>query len=526
MRFKSILRILFFAIAVIPIQGGSSASAEILEALGPQKFAVILVDYANDGSAPTTSYVEVGLFNSPNSTSSFIDVASYGKTQIVWDFFDWIVPINPLYGTGWTACWPLDQDRFNMILDNYPDVILSDYDGFIFYVNRLDDTGCSAGVANGYGKLLKETYTSFGTIDTRVAYFSTDFYTPYEYSRTTNSTVIHELIHTLGISNHSNSYTCGDQKLSSNSADCFVQAYGDIYSIMGLRYQSTYPNIVTSERLGWLDENHITTVTQSGQFTIYAIEDQSDNVKGIKIPLSVPISISDTLEMDSLYLEYRAMTGFNERNTFFRNIEQIDGTYVLIDDTDGALVRGADCGTNGYCIPYLLDMHPNTIDAKYPPYSVANAYLFPSESFKIPLNDITIEIVSVEPGISLTVNVDFNTKKPIDSSGGGCFIATAAYGSYWEPHVITLRQFRDNYLLTNKLGNQLVNTYYKYSPQIANYIAEHDSLRSVARGGLAPLVGFSWLALNYGMLAALILLFSMMTLVTGMTCLVARTKKD
>jgi hypothetical protein len=117
----------------------------------------------------------------------------------------------------------------------------------------------------------------------------------------------------------------------------------------------------------------------------------------------------------------------------------------------------------------------------------------------------------------------------VDSQGGGgnsnCFIATAAYGSYWEPHVRTLRQFRDSYLLTNKFGAQFVEAYYKYSPPMANYIAEHDNLRSVARVWLAPLVGFSWLAVNYGMIIAFAVLFGVLTMIIGTTCLVVNKRE-
>ena len=114
----------------------------------------------------------------------------------------------------------------------------------------------------------------------------------------------------------------------------------------------------------------------------------------------------------------------------------------------------------------------------------------------------------------------------LGSSSGGCFIATAVYGSYWEPHVMTLRQFRDAHLLTNKLGTKFVEAYYKYSRPMADYIAEHDSLRSVARIGLAPLVGFSLLAINFGIMTALTILFSLLTVIIGGTYFIVRTKES
>lgn len=73
-------------------------------------------------------------------------------------------------------------------------------------------------------------------------------------------------------------------------------------------------------------------------------------------------------------------------------------------------------------------------------------------------------------------------------SGSGCFIATAAYGSYLDPHVKVLRNFRDDVLLHSKLGTAFVKCYYAYSPPIADYIANHGILRVAFRLALTPLI--------------------------------------
>jgi hypothetical protein len=79
---------------------------------------------------------------------------------------------------------------------------------------------------------------------------------------------------------------------------------------------------------------------------------------------------------------------------------------------------------------------------------------------------------------------------------GGCFIATAAYGSYLDSHVETLREFRDQYLVTNPMGSALVSTYYKLSPPVAEFIDEHPALKPIVRAGLLPAVGMSTVAVS------------------------------
>jgi M6 family metalloprotease-like protein len=79
-----------------------------------------------------------------------------------------------------------------------------------------------------------------------------------------------------------------------------------------------------------------------------------------------------------------------------------------------------------------------------------------------------------------------------NSNGGNgnpqCFIATAAYGSPLEPHVMALRAFRDNVLLKNAAGRAFVSFYYRFSPPVAGFIGRHETVRTMARWGLTPIV--------------------------------------
>lgn len=96
--------------------------------------------------------------------------------------------------------------------------------------------------------------------------------------------------------------------------------------------------------------------------------------------------------------------------------------------------------------------------------------------------------------------------------GSGCFIATAAFGSYFSPFVKVLRDFRDMFLMTNDLGRAFVNWYYRTSPPIADFIAKSEFAKASVRIMLLPAVGFGALSLKIGMFWSMVLVLLALTI--------------
>jgi len=99
---------------------------------------------------------------------------------------------------------------------------------------------------------------------------------------------------------------------------------------------------------------------------------------------------------------------------------------------------------------------------------------------------------------TITMNGDYSITANFEmvSSPGWCFIATAAYGTPMAEEVQILREFRDEYLLTNPVGQALVGLYYRVSPPMAEFITEHPSLKPIVRAGLVPAVAMSIVIVN------------------------------
>ena len=89
-----------------------------------------------------------------------------------------------------------------------------------------------------------------------------------------------------------------------------------------------------------------------------------------------------------------------------------------------------------------------------------------------------------------------------------------------------LRQFRDEHLLNSSIGRAFVAAYYKTSPQIADFIADHEALKAMTRWGLAPVVGLSWVAVNNGLGVALLLMLGSLIMLAGITITVVRYRRE
>jgi len=105
--------------------------------------------------------------------------------------------------------------------------------------------------------------------------------------------------------------------------------------------------------------------------------------------------------------------------------------------------------------------------------------------------------------------------------GGGCLIATAAYGSEMAPQVQLLREIRDNQLMNTESGTAFMITfneaYYSFSPYIADMERENPYFKEAIKLAITPMIstlslmenanselevlsiGISVIALNLGM---------------------------
>jgi len=118
------------------------------------------------------------------------------------------------------------------------------------------------------------------------------------------------------------------------------------------------------------------------------------------------------------------------------------------------------------------------------------------------VNDIIQSFKLINSGpkstqISESLAKDSNDEQ---KEGGGCLIATAAFGSEMAPQVQFLREIRDNTVMSTQSGTAFMTGfnqfYYSFSPYVADYERENPVFKEAVKVTLTPLLT-SLTLLNY-----------------------------
>lgn len=291
--------------------GGSALSGNY--AIGEQKTLVMLVNFANDTSAPwTQTEVRNVVFG---ETNEFMQENSDGRTWLSGDVTGWYtLPLtNDTCNNGDIIAAAREQAESD-------GVDLSGYTRFIYafpYTNACRFSGV-AGVGGQTTSMLIN-----GSMRAQ--------------------TVSHELGHNLGL-HHAHALECGESTLGDN---CSSDEYGDGADMMG-RMLGHF-NAFQKTRLNWLESSQIAEVTESGTFILSGYADNSAaGLKALKIPNGADPA---TGKPRFYWVEYRQPVGVD---AVFANNENI---------TNGVVIRRATDGDGDSS--HLLDMTPASGPTNY-----------------------------------------------------------------------------------------------------------------------------------------------------------------
>lgn len=206
------------------------------------------------------------------------------------------------------------------------------------------------------------------------------------------------------------------------------------------------PPVVMSESLG-LSWSAVTGAT--GYIIWYDVDDGTSSAPTI-IYKEVGIETSDTLTGLTNGVKYKVAVSAVSQPTYYIAVTAVNST------------------TSGTSTPGIAD---------------ESAYS----------NEVSVTMGNALESALSNVEIEFPEAlvayPALTSQGQRCFIATAAFGYYSAPEVQALREFRDQYLLTNSAGSAFVRWYYEHGPVAAAYLDAHPAYKPVVRAALMPAVG-------------------------------------
>ncbi len=267
--------------------------------------------------------------------------------------------------------------------------------------------------------------------------------------------------------------------------------------------------------------------------------DKSSYVHGNKVVITGQIPIQDFDPKQAQNIKFSITSPENESIVTGEFAPQTDGSFTYdtfamdtIWKTDGDYVFNFNFGSINYNLIISYDNTefkiPNIESTATPPV-VTPPVVTPPVVTPPVVTPPVVEQKIVEKIIPVcgTETEDVNgicqviQTEEKTSRGGGCLIATAAYGSEMSPQVQLLREIRDNQLMNTESGSAFMSTfnnvYYSFSPTIADMQRDSPILKEIVKVGLTPMIsslslmegadsesevlglGLSVIALNLGM---------------------------
>ena len=103
------------------------------------------------------------------------------------------------------------------------------------------------------------------------------------------------------------------------------------------------------------------------------------------------------------------------------------------------------------------------------------------------LKKIYTEIKELDPSFEIPDLPNAEAVGPMANTGG-CYVATAVYGSYDCPEGWTLRRFRDDILAETWYGRAFIRTYYAISPTLVKWFGHTDWFKNIWKPTLDEMV--------------------------------------
>lgn len=163
--------------------------------------------------------------------------------------------------------------------------------------------------------------------------------------------------------------------------------------------------------------------------------------------------------------------------------------YLGISSTLGGSVATPDHETfanvnsPGDYMFFDADISPTVVDLVAEPSNTGYEFVnWTGDVSTIADIDAATTTITVQPNSDYEITANFQLKEEEEEPPSGfCFIATAAYGTSTAKQLDVLREFRDDVLLESTVGSLLVHLYYQSSPPIADFISQHEAVRTMVR---------------------------------------------